>query len=242
LFETVARRRRQDLWESILAERPPPDHRGYDAFIRSLSNESDRAVPVIFMAFIDNEIEAMLRQELNPAVTGGADRLLQPDGLFGSFGARVNLCQAVRWISDETASDLHLLRRIRNEFAHDPYAGFERGSVPGWISSLQCVTAVVNQAKEDPRGLYQEHDGEMAWMLGGKHPVRRTRRLDFIMAASITLHRAVVALYLSPAGIRSGFGPGAFMVPEEQPEEFAEFGSAVKALFVAAIQAEDARA
>ena len=47
-------------------------------------------------------------------------RLFRPEGPLGSFSARIDLAYALGLIGKKAARDLHLIRKIRNDFAHDP--------------------------------------------------------------------------------------------------------------------------
>lgn len=97
----------------------PPDWVGLIDFFESLDRESDRAVPILAFAFIDAEFSRLLRETLNPEVSGGVATLFGPLGPLGSASTRFNMAHALHWITNETVEDLHLLRRIRNRLAHE---------------------------------------------------------------------------------------------------------------------------
>src|SRR5262249_31340265 len=47
------------------------------------------------------------------------DRLLKYSGPLASFSARIDVGFAIGLYGDETKSDLHILRKVRNDFAHE---------------------------------------------------------------------------------------------------------------------------
>lgn len=108
----------EGIARSRVEEVAPPDWNDVIDFFVSLDEESDRALPVLAFAFIDTEIERLLREAVNQKVHGGVSRLFGPLGPMGAASTRINMAHALHWLSDDTVHDLHLLRRIRNRFAH----------------------------------------------------------------------------------------------------------------------------
>lgn len=115
--------RAQRAWESIartqVEEVDPPDWDAVIDFFVSLHDESDRAIPILSFTYIDNGLEVLLREVLNPKVHGGLSELFGPLGPLGNSSARINMAHALHWLREETVHDLHVLRRIRNHFAHE---------------------------------------------------------------------------------------------------------------------------
>lgn len=87
-------------------------------FIEEFQRETDRAAAVLAAAYLDSRLEALLRSKF-VAVPGFVDELLTGQGGLASFSARISVAYAVGLISLPVASDLHLVRRIRNDFAHE---------------------------------------------------------------------------------------------------------------------------
>jgi DNA-binding MltR family transcriptional regulator len=87
------------------------------AFIKSLTPESDRGIAVLSAAFIDMELEKLLTRFFvdAPAVTKD---LLGQSRPIGTFSSRIDLCFAVGLIGKATHRNLHLVRKVRNDFAH----------------------------------------------------------------------------------------------------------------------------
>jgi Mannitol repressor len=113
----------------------------------TFTKESDRGTALIAVAWVDDALEACLRaffRDKNPQLRqvrkranrekqeairfengGGGDRhrrivdaLLQPDGPLGSFASRIKLAYLLGIITVSLYSDLEIMRKIRNSFAH----------------------------------------------------------------------------------------------------------------------------
>jgi DNA-binding MltR family transcriptional regulator len=82
-----------------------------------LIKESDRAAAVLAPAYLDALLDDLLREFLRE--TKAVDNLLSPSRPLGTYSARIDLVHALGFVSDETQRDLHLIRKIRNEFAHN---------------------------------------------------------------------------------------------------------------------------
>jgi DNA-binding MltR family transcriptional regulator len=68
-------------------------------------------------AYLDGELEKFIKAKLvnNERVIKD---LFSPNGSLGSFSARIDFAYLLGLISDRTRANLHLLRKIRNDFAH----------------------------------------------------------------------------------------------------------------------------
>ena len=95
----------------------PSRLRDLELFIDSLAAETDRGCALLAVALLDEELRSLIAQ----AFVGGeklAKSLLSAEGPVGTFAARIDLARAIGLISAPIHRDLHLLRRIRNEFGH----------------------------------------------------------------------------------------------------------------------------
>ena len=90
------------------------------AFFRSCREESDRATPVLIFSYIENAIKQLFSAELSPDTPGGVASLFGQSGPLATTNARIRMLAALGWIFHETAKNLDVLRRVRNQFAHDP--------------------------------------------------------------------------------------------------------------------------
>lgn len=92
----------------------------------TFTSESDRGTALIAVAWVDDALEACLRAFFRDKKNGGngdrhrriVDALLQPDGPLGSFASRIKLAYLLGIITVSLYSDLEIMRKIRNSFAH----------------------------------------------------------------------------------------------------------------------------
>lgn len=94
--------------------------KAFDEFVNQFKSESDRSAVILVTAKIDYSLFQLISCFLIPSTTK-KDELLDPDenGALSSFSARISLCYRLGLIDSEFAKALHLVRKIRNEFAHE---------------------------------------------------------------------------------------------------------------------------
>ncbi|MBR0653237.1 hypothetical protein GXW78_26530 [Roseomonas terrae] len=80
----------------------------------------DRAAVITLFALVDDLTISLMQRNLDPSIRGGLGRLFDGGGfgILGTSSARFTMAAALRWLRPETYSDLDLLRKIRNAFAH----------------------------------------------------------------------------------------------------------------------------
>ena len=85
---------------------------------RYFTKESDRAVGVLAPAYLDEVLTRAIRAKLLPTTSTG--NLLSSDrGALASFASKIDLAHSLGLIEEVTWKNLHVLRKIRNDFAHD---------------------------------------------------------------------------------------------------------------------------
>ena len=97
---------------------------------------SDRAVAIVGPAFLDTLLTGLL---INFLIDDEKEvqKLMQPDGPLGTFGAKVSACYCLGLIGETIKSDLRLVAKVRNRFAHDIRANFSDEQIKSWCSALQ---------------------------------------------------------------------------------------------------------
>jgi hypothetical protein len=88
-------------------------------FTDDLRKESDRAAAIIAAAKADLILYQLIQKFLLPSASG-SDELLDDDSALGTFSSRINFAYRAGLITADFARALHLMRRIRNQFAHEP--------------------------------------------------------------------------------------------------------------------------
>jgi DNA-binding MltR family transcriptional regulator len=97
----------------------------------------DRTAAIVIFALIDDLMIAFLSKHMNPQIRGGLDTLFERNGILSTAHGRITLSAALNWIDKSTYQDLHLLRDIRNKFAHRvALRSFAHDPIRGYIASL----------------------------------------------------------------------------------------------------------
>jgi len=83
----------------------------------SLLGESERAAVILAASSIDVGLEKLLQHVLHPCA-GGEDSLFDSDRALGTFSAKILIAHRLGLINGDFERAIQLLRRIRNDFAH----------------------------------------------------------------------------------------------------------------------------
>ena len=86
-------------------------------FRSSLTGETDRGCALTAAAYLSDELEKLLGS-LFVIEEQTVDRLFEAFSPAGSLSARIDLAYACGLLPKATYNDLHLIRKIRNEFGH----------------------------------------------------------------------------------------------------------------------------
>jgi DNA-binding MltR family transcriptional regulator len=87
-------------------------------FINEFKGESDRAAVILGAAKLDLMLNQILLKVLFPNASS-QDDLFDQDRPLSSFAAKINLCHRLGIIDSECSRALHMIRKIRNDFAHE---------------------------------------------------------------------------------------------------------------------------
>lgn len=105
-------------------------------FTQELQRETDRGLPLVAAAFIDELLADSLRnffvqkRSVNKILEGATAPV-------GTLSARLQLCHALGLIDDYEKSEIELIRKIRNRFAHARHGlSFNDVSINGLCASL----------------------------------------------------------------------------------------------------------
>lgn len=147
----------------------PPASHWNDVLNREFAQESDRATVIVAVALLDSALETLLRSKLAP-VPGSHDPLL--DGAYAplsNFSARIDLSYRLGLISAGFARDLHLIRRIRNDFAHNiSGCSFEDSGVRHRVAELSrssgLSTRIPSSRETFPPGIRGDFQLSVSWM------------------------------------------------------------------------------
>jgi hypothetical protein len=96
----------------------------------------DRAIVIVGGTFLEIALEHILYSFL-PEENKEVERLMEYNQPLGTFSSKIAMCYCLGLIDEVIKHDLTLIRKIRNEFAHDLYASFDNEKIPSWCRSLK---------------------------------------------------------------------------------------------------------
>jgi DNA-binding MltR family transcriptional regulator len=118
--------------------RKQPENIDWRSFFERFRGESDRACAVLGRALMED----LLRRLLESRLLDGTDAqpLFEGSGPLATFAARIRICRALGWLSEDDARDLHRVRDIGNDFAHhlDHTMSFEDQNIRDRVASFRC--------------------------------------------------------------------------------------------------------
>jgi DNA-binding MltR family transcriptional regulator len=122
--------------------------------IEEINGQTDRGAAIVGAAWLEESISAALESYLHPNPKSWK-RLFEGNGPLGTFSAKIDLSRLLGLTSDIINSDLHILREIRNQFAHQVVhkadqlkLGFSTPYIRDKCLSLKCV---MHEEVFDPR-------------------------------------------------------------------------------------------
>ncbi|WP_299798552.1 hypothetical protein [uncultured Maribacter sp.] len=141
-------------------------HWNFHFLIEEFKKETDRAAVILSASLIDETITSLLKTYLVPIPNAKDDFFDGANSALSTFSAKIDMCYRLGIISSKFSRDLHLIRKIRNSFAHDVYGcDFENGSVKSRITELAKACSVMpvyehflekksKNVVEDTRGIF----------------------------------------------------------------------------------------
>lgn len=116
-----------------------------------LQGETDRGCALVAAAYLDEELEKLLRAFFIDDKKI-ADALLNNESALGSFSSRIKIGLALGLLSRDIYRELELVRKIRNEFAHVSHVlMFNSSPVRDWCFNL---TYLSDRPRSDARGRF----------------------------------------------------------------------------------------
>ena len=122
--------------------------------------ESDRGAAVLAASYAENQLGLYLKEFMTDKSL--CEKIFESNGVLSSFSQRIDFAQAFGFLTKELCQELHLIRKIRNHFAHHPKnASFTSEPVKGWVGTLRASKEV-----ELPEGLkFKLSDPRIAYLI-----------------------------------------------------------------------------
>ncbi|NEH99226.1 hypothetical protein U8P76_01730 [Rhizobium johnstonii] len=112
-----------------------PELRNQYTLLSLIATESPRGMVLIAAAELDRLLQELLSNYLRPGY--GLKALLgESDGPLSTFSSKISLAHAIGLITDLEFRKLNLIRRIRNEFAHQTDASFDKSPIKDRVREL----------------------------------------------------------------------------------------------------------
>lgn len=120
-------------------------------FYNTFRQETDRAAAVLGAAYMDDYLEKVFRLKLRADVP---KTIFSNRGPLGDFSGKIDLAFGLGWIHPLIRRSLHIIRDIRNDFAHDPNfrLSFSNQSVADRARSLEntrLLNALITDSDAD---------------------------------------------------------------------------------------------
>ncbi len=115
-----------------------------ETLVLELNSQTDRGAAIVGVAWVEEELEAAIRSFLNDDRKAW-DRLFGRSGPLSTLSAKIDLARLLGMCSKVITSDLHILREVRNDFAHAitarDHSGltFRSSSIADKCLVLRCV-------------------------------------------------------------------------------------------------------
>lgn len=90
-----------------------------DVLQSEFAKESDRAAVILTASLFENALGQLLRVRLVAAPSASDDLLDGANAPLSTFSAKISAAYRIGLISKRFCRDLHLIRQIRNQFAHN---------------------------------------------------------------------------------------------------------------------------
>lgn len=157
----------------------------WQRYMEMFSKESDRACVILTVSFLDELLTLCLRMKL-VATPSAADSLFEGGNApFSSFSSKIDVAYRLGIISNRLCRDLHLVRKIRNDFAHNiEGCHFSDQAVHNRIRELRnaFVELIDIYKTEEASKMYPPGDrGDFqfccSWMIDYLHGISRAPKL-----------------------------------------------------------------
>jgi DNA-binding MltR family transcriptional regulator len=141
----------------------------YEILRTEFSKETDRAAVILTGSIADELLRSLLAGRFVP-VSSSSDELFDgANAPLGTFSSRIEMAYRLGEISVKFARDLHLIRKIRNEFAHNIHGcSFDDARVRSRITELSNSHGIIQRSPhryEAPPSTRDQFLEAASWMI-----------------------------------------------------------------------------
>jgi len=139
-----------------------------DFFEKEVQIESPRAMAILSVTVLEEALGSLLRGALLPCPTSDDPLLDGPYAPLGSFSAKIDFASRMDLISPPISQSLHLVRKIRNSFAHDiSGSSFDQAVVRSRVRELRRLDDVTKPERraDFPEGPVGDFQAVVSWLI-----------------------------------------------------------------------------
>lgn len=130
------------------------DVKYFSEFLREFQGETDRGAALVGAALIDDRLERLLLSNLTETKES-SDLVSGSNAPLGTFSSRIKAAYCFGLISQLEFNECNLIRRIRNEFAHQlPGISFESNKIKDLCNNLRADLPPVDPSAKTARYLF----------------------------------------------------------------------------------------
>jgi DNA-binding MltR family transcriptional regulator len=130
------------------------EYKLFDEYAKLFAGESDRGAVVLAASYLDSLLEELLRAAM--VEDSRFETVLGGFGPLSGFSARIEVAYAFGLLPADLRQDLDLIRRIRNDFAHQvTLASFTLPGVRDRCAELSSTRRTA-EAINDPEGKFMK--------------------------------------------------------------------------------------
>lgn len=141
----------------------------FDFLVDEFGKESDRAAVILVASVAEELLQTLLRAHLVPAPSSSDELFDGPNAPLGTFSSRIEMCFRLGLISSKFTRDLHLIRKIRNDFAHNIHGcSFDDARVKSRVLELSKSNGIIQRSPHhfpNPPSTRQSFLEAAAWMI-----------------------------------------------------------------------------
>lgn len=125
----------------------------YNFMVSLFYDESDRGSAVLAGSYAEHALGDFLLSKVSDE--GAVNELFGSNGALSSFSQRIQIARAFGFISKDTAVGLNLIRKVRNDFAHNPLdASYDESPIREWCATLREMLPVSEEHTTSSRHVY----------------------------------------------------------------------------------------
>jgi len=163
-----------------------------DAFNKALDGESERGRVLVASMWVDLFLTCRLKNEFGKGNKTARKSLFSPEGPFSSLSAKIDAAFCAGWISADLHHDLHALRKIRNDCAHDlSFAGLNDKTLSKRLATFKTP----HRQFHDWGALKAASTANRSVIIySGERPTEATGDLDFTVPGNFAFRLAIPVL------------------------------------------------